>query len=175
MQELAIRVNHQETRSFESEHCLSNGCFIWHIENFKQRRQDAINGVKPHEFSPSIRISKYGYKLCLRVNLNGVGSGVGKYIALFVHMMRGDYDDLLKWPFTGKITLSILDQSEGLAFRQHISETLIAKPNLLAFQKPIAWRNSVCEGYEAMAPIEHIRDPQYIKNNTMLVCIQIEP
>ncbi|XP_044174891.1 TNF receptor-associated factor 2-like isoform X2 [Acropora millepora] len=160
--------NHQEQY-------LSNGCYIWKIENYQQRRQDAINGVKTHVFSPTICTSRYGYKLRLRISLNGMGSGVGRYIALFVQMVKGNNDVLLDWPFTGKITLSILDQSEGLAFRQHISKTVIATRNLLAFQKPIAGYNSACEGYEEMAPIKDILDPQYIKNNTMLVCVHIEP
>lgn len=167
LQSLTLRVNQQEQY-------LSNGRYIWEIENYDQSRQDAINGVKTHLFSPTICTSRYGYKLRLCICLNGVNSEVGRNIALFVQMVKGDYDDLLCWPFTGKITLTILDQSEGFAFRQHISKTLIARPNLLAFQKPIAWCNSVYEGHKKMAPIEHISNPQYIKNDTMLVCVDIE-
>ncbi|XP_067043174.1 TNF receptor-associated factor 6-like isoform X3 [Acropora muricata] len=174
LQDLNIRFNRQETRAVEFEGRVCNGCFIWRIENYRQRRQDAINGIATALHSPAFYTSLYGYKLCLRINLNGVDSGVGRYIALFVHMMQGDYDSILEWPFTGRITLTILDQSEGTEFRQHISETLIAKPNLLAFQRPTAPRNYKGYGYVEFAPIEHIRDPQYIKNNTMLVRVQID-
>ncbi|XP_067043181.1 TNF receptor-associated factor 6-like [Acropora muricata] len=174
LQELTIRFNRQETRAFEFEGRVCNGSYIWRIENYRQRRQDAINGIATAVHSPAFYTSLYGYKLCLRINLNGVDSGVGRYIALFVHMMQGDYDSILEWPFTGRITLTILDQSEGTEFRQHISESLIAKPNLLAFQRPTAPRNYKGYGYVEFAPIEHIRDPQYIKNNTMLVRIQID-
>ncbi|XP_074605798.1 TNF receptor-associated factor 6-like isoform X1 [Acropora palmata] len=174
LQELTMRFNRQETRAFEFEGRVCNGSYIWRIENYRQRRQDAINGIATAVHSPAFYTSLYGYKLCLRINLNGVDSGVGRYIALFVHMMQGDYDSILEWPFTGRITLTILDQSEGTEFRQHISESLIAKPNLLAFQRPTAPRNYKGYGYVEFAPIEHIRDPQYIKNNTMLVRIQID-
>ncbi|XP_015777901.1 PREDICTED: TNF receptor-associated factor 6-like isoform X4 [Acropora digitifera] len=174
LQELTIRFNRQETKALEFEGRVCNGSYIWRIENYRQRRQDAINGVATALHSPAFYTSLYGYKLCLRINLNGVDSGVGRYIALFVHMMQGDYDSILEWPFTGRITLTILDQSEGTEFRQHISESLIAKPNLLAFQRPTAPRNYKGYGYVEFAPIEHIRDPQYIKNNTMLVRIQID-
>ncbi len=30
-------------------------------------------------------------------------------LSLFVHMMRGEYDDILLWPFTGTVTLSIMN------------------------------------------------------------------
>ncbi|XP_067043182.1 TNF receptor-associated factor 6-like [Acropora muricata] len=174
LQELAIRFNRQETRGFDFEGRVCNGSYIWRIENYRQRRRDAINGVATAVRSPAFYTSLYGYKLSLRINLNGVNRGVGRYIALFVHMMQGDYDSILEWPFTGRITLTILDQSEGTEFRQHISETLIAKPNLLAFQRPTAPRNYKGYGYVEFAPIEHIREPMYIKNNTMLVRIQID-
>ncbi|XP_044174918.1 TNF receptor-associated factor 6-like isoform X3 [Acropora millepora] len=174
LQELTNRINRQETRGFEFEGRVCNGSYIWKIENYRQRRQDALSGIATALHSPAFYTSLYGYKLCLRINLNGVDCGDGRYIALFVHMMNGDYDSVLEWPFTGRITLTILDQSEGTEFRQHISETLIAKPNLLAFQRPTAPRNYKGYGYVEFAPIEHIRDPQYIKNNTMLVRIQID-
>ena len=152
---------------------MCNGCFIWRIENYRQRRQDAINGIETALLSPAFYTSLYGYKLCLRINLNGVDSGVGRYIALFVHMMQGDYDSILEWPFTGRITLTILDQSEGTEFRQHISKSFIVNPNLLAFRKLAVYRNREGHGYVDFAPIEQICEPQYIRNDTMLVRIQI--
>ncbi|KAL9955369.1 hypothetical protein ACROYT_G036679 [Oculina patagonica] len=173
VQELTLRFNRYETKLLEYEGRVCNGSYIWRIENYRQCRQDAINGVMTAIHSPAFHTSLYGYKLCMRINLNGVDSGVGKHVALFVHMMQGDYDNILEWPFTGRIALSILDQSDGAEYRQHISETLVAKPNLLAFQRPTAPRNYKGYGYVEFAPIEQIREPQYVKNNTMLVRIQI--
>lgn len=168
-----LRFNRYETRLLEYEGRVCNGSYIWRIENYRQCRQDAINGVMTAIHSPAFYTNLYGYKLCMRINLNGVDSGVGKHVALFVHMMQGDYDTILEWPFTGRIALSIMDQSDGAEYRQHISETLVAKPNLLAFQRPTAPRNYKGYGYVEFAPIEQIREPQYVKNNTMLVRIQI--
>lgn len=173
IQELTLRFNRYETKLLEVEGRLCNGSYIWKIDNFRQCRQDAVNGVMTAIHSPAFHTSLYGYKLCMRINLNGVDSGVGKHVALFVHMMQGDYDSILEWPFTGRIALSILDQSDGAEYRHHISETLVAKPNLLAFQRPTAPRNYKGYGYVEFAPIETIREPQYVRNNTMLVRIQI--
>ncbi|PFX14515.1 TNF receptor-associated factor 6-like [Stylophora pistillata] len=173
IQELTLRFNRYETKLLEVEGRLCNGSYIWKIDNFRQCRQDAVNGVMTAIHSPAFHTSLYGYKLCMRINLNGVDSGVGKHVALFVHMMQGDYDSILEWPFTGRIALSILDQSDGAEYRHHISETLVAKPNLLAFQRPTAPRNYKGYGYVEFAPIDTIREPQYVRNNTMLVRIQI--
>lgn len=49
--------------------------------------------------------SKYGYKMCLRIYLNGDGTGRGTHLSLFFVVMRGHSDALLKWPFNQKVSL----------------------------------------------------------------------
>ncbi|KAL9955416.1 hypothetical protein ACROYT_G036739 [Oculina patagonica] len=162
LQEMSIR-------SLECERRFCNGTYIWRIDNYTQCREDAINEVMTTIYSPSFYTSPYGYKLCMRINLNGVGSGVGKSVTLYVHMVKGDYDHTLDWPFTGKFTLSILDQSDDVSSRLHISKTIDAEPHLEAFQRPTAPHNKRGFGYEEFASLEQICEPQYIKNNTLLV------
>ena len=75
---------------------VCNGSYIWRVENYRQCRQRAIDGRVTLLYSPAFYTSLYGYRLCVRIYLNGVDSGVGKHVALFVHMMQGDYDHILK-------------------------------------------------------------------------------
>ena len=138
-----------------------------------QSCDDAISGVKTAKYSPSFYTSPFGYKVCLRINLNGVGNGEGKHVALFVHMVQGDYDDTLDWPFTCKFTLSILDQSDNKDSRRHLRKTLEPVPNLQAFQRPTAPYNYLGYGYEEFASVEQMHEPQYVKNNTLLVKFKI--
>lgn len=49
--------------------------------------------------------SKYGYKMCLRVYLNGDGTGRGTHLSLFFVVMKGPNDALLRWPFNQKVGL----------------------------------------------------------------------
>lgn len=51
-----------------------------------------------------------GYKMCLRVDANGIASSHGTHVSLFVCLMQGDYDDELVWPFQGKIPVELLNQ-----------------------------------------------------------------
>ena len=55
-------------------------------------------------------ISRHGYKLCLRVYLNGDGSGRGTHISFFITLMKGEFDLLLPWPFKQTVSLSLLAQ-----------------------------------------------------------------
>ena len=156
----------QLAEKFEARAC--NGLYIWKIKHFKDCQQNAITGMMPALFSPPIYM--YGsYKMCLRINLNGIDKRVGQYIGLFVHMMKGEYDDFLKWPFTGTMSLSILDQTEGSENGKHISETMTAKSDLLCFQKPTEARTEKGYGYVDFTRIETICKPKYVKNDTLLV------
>ena len=105
----------------------------------------------------------------MQINLNGIDDGVGKHVALCIHLLQGDHDDFLQWPFAKKFKLSILDQSEGEGERHDISKTLVAKPTWQACQRPVAPHNYNGLGHVKFAPIELICQPQYTKNDTLLV------
>ena len=51
-----------------------------------------------------------GYKMCLRVYTNGNGDGKGTHLSVYIHLMKGEYDGNLKWPFRGTITVTLLNQ-----------------------------------------------------------------
>ena len=105
----------------------------------------------------------------MEINLNGIADGVGKYMALCIHLMQGDHDDFLQWPFAKKFKLSILDQSEGEGERHDISETVVAQPRWQACQRPVALHNRYGLGHPKFAPIKLICQPQYTKNDALLV------
>lgn len=160
------------TPSSNDEGRICNGTFIWQIPNFRFHRRLAIEGSMTALHSPEIYTSLYGYKLSVRINLNSVDAGLGKHIALFVHMMKGDYDDILKWPFTGKVNLSILDQSSENR-KENISQTFEAHSNLASFKKPTGLRSHKGYGYVEFAPLDEIREPKYVRDDKMFVRIQI--
>ena len=100
---------------------------------------------------------------------NGVGDGRGRYVAIFVHMIEGEHDDFLTWPYAGRITLSVLDRNGQR--HNDISHTLQAKPMLAAFQRP---REAICPiGYGLIyfARIELFFGPQFVKNDELFLKI----
>ena len=110
--------------------------------------------------------------MCLRVNLYGVDSGAGTHVSMFIHLMQGDFDSLVEWPFRGRIVLTVIDQSE--AEQHHISETLIPGPGLQAFLRPHTLRNRQGYGYVDMVSHQTLWTRGYIKNNTMLVQVEAD-
>ena len=56
--------------------------------------------------------------MCLKVIASGQEEGEGTHVSVYVHLMSGEYDDLLGWPFRGKIQLQLLNRQ---ADENHIS------------------------------------------------------
>ena len=49
--------------------------------------------------------------MCIRVYAIGRGDGAGTHVSVFVHLMRGEYDSRLVWPFQGDITIQLVNHS----------------------------------------------------------------
>ena len=60
--------------------------------------------------SPGFYTSPGGYKMSLYVYANAFGEDT--HISCFICLMSGEYDDILEWPFQGKVTVELLNQLE---------------------------------------------------------------
>ena len=49
--------------------------------------------------------------MCFKVTANGDGSGADTHVSVFVHLMRGEYDSKLMWPFRGDITIQLVNHN----------------------------------------------------------------
>ena len=107
--------------------------------------------------------------------LKDLNGGDRRHIGLFVGMMHGEYDTVLEWPFCGRIVLTIMGQSTDVnGFRHDIGGTFMAKRNLRAFQKPTAaGPYSTLYGYAEFAPADLVCSPQYLKDDTVMIKIEI--
>ena len=72
-------------------------------------------------FSPPFYTHPQGYKMCLKVDANGYGKGKGTHVSVFAFLMRGEFDDHLKWPFRGRVTVAMLNQLED---NSHTTDTI---------------------------------------------------
>ena len=77
--------------------------------------------TKEIQYLPSFYTHSRGYCMCIRVDTNGIGDGEGTHVSLFAYLMPGPYDDHLKWPFRGEITIQIVNQAGD---HSHVEETI---------------------------------------------------
>ena len=143
--------------------------FIAKITEVRQHRHVDANGGTTAVFTCPIKTDCYGYMLGLRIYFNGVGDGSGRFVAIFVHMMMGEYDFQVRWPFTQRITLSIMDQSGA---ERHLSQILQAQPNMMAFQKPTEVISRTGCGFVNFASIEEVFSHAYVKDDKLFLKIE---
>ena len=80
-----------------------------------------VNNSEGKVFLPSFFSHSHGYQMCINVNPNRGGGCIGTHISIFTSLMRGPYDDHLKWPFRGEITFQIVNQAGDYS---HIENTI---------------------------------------------------
>lgn len=54
-----------------------------------------------------------GYKFRMEVKPSGCGSGAGSHLSVYVHVMKGEFDEKLKWPLNATIGFKLIDHSSG--------------------------------------------------------------
>ncbi len=115
-----------------------NGTFSWKILDIGQQTRDAIENRVTSLYSPPFYTSQDGYKMCMRVYLNGDGMGCGTHLSVFFVLMRGEYDNILKWPFEYKVTMTLINQENRL---DNIVNSFQPDPKSSSFQKPTSNMN----------------------------------
>ncbi len=134
------------------------------MTNFTQHKRDGDEW-----YTPPVYTHHQGYKICLRVDANGHGIGKGTHISVYVHFMRGEFDDSLKWPFHGVILWQVLDQVNG---KDHKTQTIpyddkIYTLNVSCDRVTEGERSVWGRGYPAF--IAHTElEPKYLLNDTLL-------
>ncbi|KFO99097.1 TNF receptor-associated factor 2 [Calypte anna] len=163
LKDLAMAELEEKIRSMEAS--TYDGVFIWKITEFARKRQEAITGRSPAIFSPAFYTSKYGYKMCLRVYLNGDGTGRGTHLSLFFVVMKGPHDALLRWPFNQKVTLMLLDQNN----REHIIDAFRPDVTSSSFQRPVTEMN-IASGCPLFCPVSVMEAKNsYVRDDAIFI------
>ncbi|NWS59860.1 TRAF2 factor, partial [Chunga burmeisteri] len=163
LKDLAMAEMEEKIRNMEAS--TYDGVFIWKITEFARKRQEAITGRSPAIFSPAFYTSKYGYKMCLRVYLNGDGTGRGTHLSLFFVVMKGPNDALLRWPFNQKVTLMLLDQNN----REHIIDAFRPDVTSSSFQRPITEMN-IASGCPLFCPVSVMETKNsYVRDDAIFI------
>uniref|UniRef100_UPI00358EF99E TNF receptor-associated factor 6 n=1 Tax=Myxine glutinosa TaxID=7769 RepID=UPI00358EF99E len=187
--EQSVLLKESEGRISELEARCCGGTYLWRVERFSRLRGGVgASGDAPDcpavQHSPGFYTGVPGYRLCLRLQISPrlhVGSSSPEqlpansepYLSLFTHLMQGDFDDLLPWPFQGRIRLSVLDQSER-SERHDMVEIMEAEPHRHAFQRPTSMRNPKGYGYLQFMPLSLLGQRAFLKDDVLIVRCEVE-
>ena len=146
----------------------NNGTFIWSIPEIQRRRHEAKIGKTVSLYSPHFYSSRHGYKMYLRLYMDGDGSGKHTHLSFYVTIMRGEYDTSLQWPFNQIVRLILQDQDK----KYHIIQPVYPDVKSDSFQQPQNDMN-VAFGCPMFAPLPILNDSSYVKNDVMLLMCKV--
>ena len=136
--------------------------------NFEQHKKDGDEWC-----SPPFYTHPKGYKMCFLIYAGGYGDGVNKYVSLYVKLMKGEYDDQLKWPLRGKFTIQLLSQNGD---EKHWVRTVTYHSNTAdKYCSRVMDGERAKSGYGGSKFIPHSElKPVYLRNDCLKFCITYE-
>ena len=146
-----------------------DGSMIWKIPQLSQRKADAENGRCTSIFSLPFFSGRYGYKMCLRLYIMGDGIGKGTHLSLFFVVMRGEFDNILQWPFTHKVTFKLINQAGG----RGIADTFQPDPMSISFRKPKSEMN-IASGCPQFISYAELEGGGFIMDDTIFIKCSID-
>ena len=139
-------------------------------EQFTQRQDDTKSGKFTSIYSLPFYTHRYGYKMCLRLYPFGDGAGRETHLSLFIVVMKGDFDEILEWPFKHKMTFQLLNQNGS----KDVADAFRADPQSSSFRKPISDMN-IATGCPKFAPLDDLQKQGFASGNLLFVRAQMEP
>ena len=146
-----------------------DGTMIWKIPQFSQRMEDARSGKYTSIFSLPFYSGRYGYKMCLRLYILGDGIGKNTHMSLFFVVMKGEFDAILQWPFTHKVSFRLINQHHG----RDIVDVFQPDPLSSSFQRPKTDMN-VASGCPRFISLAELNQGGFIEDNTIFIKVKVD-
>ena len=145
-----------------------DGTMVWKIPQFSQRMSDAHSGKYTSIFSLPFYTSRHGYKMCLRLYILGDGIGKNNYMSLFFVIMRGEFDNILQWPFTHKVTFRLINQNGN----RDVIDTFQPEPTSSSFRKPNSDMN-IASGCPRFISHADLKSKGFVTDDTIFIKCEV--
>ena len=164
-----IQLSEQDMQVQMLEATSYNGAYIWKIDHYSRRFQEAISDKTLSIYSPPFYVGRFGYKVCARLYANGDGIGKGTHMSMFFVIMRGEYDALLPWPFVQKVHFRLIDQDRI----RDVYDAFRPEPHSSSFKRPTSDMN-IASGCPTFITHAGLREGGYIRNDIMFIKITVD-
>ena len=127
-------------------------------------------------YSPPFYTRPGSYKMHIKVYANGCGDAEGTHFSVYAYLMKGRNDDNLPWPFTGEVTITLLNQ---LADKNHYTATIIF-PQDSESSRRVVYGELALRGHGWPKFIPHTQldaqwNCQYLKDDCLYFRIEVTP
>ena len=106
---------------------------------------------------------------------NGNGAGEDSHISVYIKILPGEYDALLRWPFAHSVSFTLFDQSSCPEKACNIVESFIPDPTWKNFQRPSKEPDSLGFGFPKFVSHEMLKKRHFMKDDTMFIRVKVDP
>ncbi|XP_070570589.1 TNF receptor-associated factor 2-like isoform X1 [Ptychodera flava] len=165
-----VTLAEQDLRIQSLEMASYDGILTWKITDFGRKDEMPylanLVAVLAYFFT-----SRFGYKMCARIYLNGDGMGKGNHVSLFFVVMKGEFDAILKWPFRQKVTFMWIDQNN----LEHMIDAFRPDPHSSSFKRPTEDMN-IASGCPLFMPLGILESSQhaYVNDDTAFLRVIVD-
>lgn len=159
----------------------SSGFVVWKISDIQEKILDAQSERTTSIYSPPFFTSPMGYRLRIRLYLNGDGTARGSHISIFLVITRGPFDRFLKWPFSYRVVFCLVDQRALLEPEKGGPRDIVDsfRPNIqsVSFVKPCSSMN-IASGIPKFIHLTLFNEPmdrnRYRINDTIFIKAHVD-
>ena len=142
-----------------------NGQLLWKVQNFDEIIGKMQKNSNFSVYSPSFSTSEMGYKFRMRLFWSHLTQNA---LALYIHVEKGEYDFILKWPFEGQITFSIIHPVDSNSRLQSVMKTNGSE----AFQRPMLQINHLGFGFSKITLAE-LNQQGFVRDNQLIILVTV--
>ena len=144
---------------------LPTGRLEWNVKEVKQKIEN-----KDKTFSDPIYVGLYKCQSIIYWNCGNTGN-----VGVFIHIMRGDFDEKLHWPIRYKHTFVLINQvnsKDNLVSSDEVTKGTLEKyPN--CFKRPTEHRNTAF-GTRSLISNTKLLEEKYYKLDSVTLHISVE-
>ena len=148
--------------------------YTWKINGFHRVLEQAKTGKVEKIESDPFYTSEGGYKVRLCLYPNGFSEGKNTHLLIYLRVMKGDFDSILKWPFAKRVTLTLIDQQENANDRKNFTVTILGNQEQHIWNmRPLGEFNSL-GGIPQFVSHDVLMKRCYVQDDTIFVQAKFE-
>ena len=135
------------------------GEYVWRIKNWKETLKQASSKTDQEICSDVFFSHKNGYKMYLELIPNNKNC-----ISLYVCFTKGEYDNILKWPFRDGVNFELINQQSGLTHTSRTKKYEDCKSHV-AWTKPSSERKPTGVGFDDFIELSELYSNSALTSN----------
>ena len=96
-------------------------------------------------------------------------------MSVYIKLLPGEYDSILRWPFKYTVSFTLLDQADQRKDACNIVESFIPDPNWKNFLRPSTQPDSLGFGFPKFVPHEMMEQRNYVRDDCLFIKIRVDP